>query len=353
MAFAVVGIQAHYSKTLALFFLPQAFNFVLSCPQLFGLVPCPRHRVPRWVPISPSPRGSHSRGPEILTLAVAPRRFEAETQLLHPSRAEFKEKRPSKLATLVLRVFSALGLVELTVDERTGTIVSTTNLTILNVFLLRLGPMREDSLTRVLIATQVGVPVFSRKDDLRTTPTCRGLDADVVLPFCASRSAGAWWRSSLGMVLLGLCMTVTDGSVNTTVWSIIVFGLGGRSHVQRDDCMHFSRNTQATSFKVAARSVKMVVRPRTGRPTSDSSWTSPTSILKRGRCVRKAAAEGRVYALTPKRAQQPVSVPSRPLAVPGQAHVKDRSGRFGARSAERRRGESGGGVASESGAPSV
>jgi UDP-N-acetylglucosamine--dolichyl-phosphate N-acetylglucosaminephosphotransferase len=47
MAFAVVGIQAHFSKTLLLFFLPQIFNFLLSCPQLFGFVPCPRHRVPR------------------------------------------------------------------------------------------------------------------------------------------------------------------------------------------------------------------------------------------------------------------------------------------------------------------
>ena len=37
-------------KTLLLFFLPQIFNFVLSCPQLFGLVPCPRHRVPRYEP---------------------------------------------------------------------------------------------------------------------------------------------------------------------------------------------------------------------------------------------------------------------------------------------------------------
>jgi UDP-N-acetylglucosamine--dolichyl-phosphate N-acetylglucosaminephosphotransferase len=50
MAFAVVGIQAHFSKTLLLFFLPQIFNFVLSCPQLFGVVPCPRHRVPRYEP---------------------------------------------------------------------------------------------------------------------------------------------------------------------------------------------------------------------------------------------------------------------------------------------------------------
>jgi UDP-N-acetylglucosamine--dolichyl-phosphate N-acetylglucosaminephosphotransferase len=50
MAFAVVGIQAHFSKTLLLFFLPQIFNFILSCPQLFGLMPCPRHRVPRYEP---------------------------------------------------------------------------------------------------------------------------------------------------------------------------------------------------------------------------------------------------------------------------------------------------------------
>ncbi|KAH9925429.1 N-acetylglucosaminephosphotransferase [Epithele typhae] len=128
MAFAVVGIQAHYSKTLLLFFLPQIFNFVLSCPQLFGLVPCPRHRVPR---------------------------FDSEIHLLHPSRAEFKEKRPSALSSAILRVLAALGLVELAFDEQTGAIASTTNLTILNVFLLRLGPMREDSLTRVLISTQV------------------------------------------------------------------------------------------------------------------------------------------------------------------------------------------------------
>lgn len=128
MAFAVVGVQAHYSKTLLLFFLPQIFNFVLSCPQLFGLVPCPRHRVPR---------------------------FDAETHLLHPSRAEFKDKPPSRLATVALRVLSALGMAELTVDAKSGQIAGTTNLTILNVFLLRFGPMREDALVRVLIGTQV------------------------------------------------------------------------------------------------------------------------------------------------------------------------------------------------------
>lgn len=47
MAFSAAAIQGHFSKTLILFFIPQVFNFVLSCPQLFGLVPCPRHRLPK------------------------------------------------------------------------------------------------------------------------------------------------------------------------------------------------------------------------------------------------------------------------------------------------------------------
>lgn len=49
MAFAVVGILGHFSKTLLLFFIPQIFNFVLSCPQIFGIIECPRHRVPKCV----------------------------------------------------------------------------------------------------------------------------------------------------------------------------------------------------------------------------------------------------------------------------------------------------------------
>ncbi|PFH32899.1 glycosyl transferase, group 4 family protein [Besnoitia besnoiti] len=46
--FAVVGILGHFSKTLLLLFLPQLFNFVISLPQLFGLVTCPRHRTPKF-----------------------------------------------------------------------------------------------------------------------------------------------------------------------------------------------------------------------------------------------------------------------------------------------------------------
>jgi UDP-N-acetylglucosamine--dolichyl-phosphate N-acetylglucosaminephosphotransferase len=48
MTFAVVGILGHFSKTLLLFFIPQVMNFVWSTPQLFKLLPCPKHRLPKF-----------------------------------------------------------------------------------------------------------------------------------------------------------------------------------------------------------------------------------------------------------------------------------------------------------------
>ncbi len=48
MTFAVVGIHGHFSKTLLLMFLPQVVNFILSLPQIFQVVSCPRHRLPRF-----------------------------------------------------------------------------------------------------------------------------------------------------------------------------------------------------------------------------------------------------------------------------------------------------------------
>lgn len=127
MAFAVVGIQAHFSKTLLLFFLPQIFNFLLSCPQLFGLVACPRHRVPR---------------------------FDPNTNLLHPSTVAF-ERPPSARTNSTLRLLSLLGLTRLTKHPKTDQILEASNLTILNWFLVRLGPMTEKRLVQVLCTTQV------------------------------------------------------------------------------------------------------------------------------------------------------------------------------------------------------
>merc|ERR1719422_13905 len=50
MTFAVVAILGHFSKTLLLFFIPQIANFLYSVPQLFHLIPCPRHRLPSYDP---------------------------------------------------------------------------------------------------------------------------------------------------------------------------------------------------------------------------------------------------------------------------------------------------------------
>jgi UDP-N-acetylglucosamine--dolichyl-phosphate N-acetylglucosaminephosphotransferase len=48
MTLAVAGILGHYSKTLLLFFIPQILNFLISFPQLVGIVKCPRHRLPKF-----------------------------------------------------------------------------------------------------------------------------------------------------------------------------------------------------------------------------------------------------------------------------------------------------------------
>lgn len=44
--FAACAIIGQYPVKIMLFFIPQLFNFVLSIPQLVGIVHCPRHRLP-------------------------------------------------------------------------------------------------------------------------------------------------------------------------------------------------------------------------------------------------------------------------------------------------------------------
>ena len=48
MTFACAGILGHFSKTLLFFFIPQILNFLYSFPQLIGIYPCPRHRLPKF-----------------------------------------------------------------------------------------------------------------------------------------------------------------------------------------------------------------------------------------------------------------------------------------------------------------
>ena len=146
MAFAVVGIQGHFSKTLLLFFIPQVFNFLLSCPQLFGLVPCPRHRIPRWVFGFP-----HLSNVE-LRILYSPN---PTTALLTPSTIDFARP-PSRLTTMSLKLFSTLRLTQLTTHPKTNQILSATNFTILNFLLVHVGPVSERGLVLLMIGVQVG-----------------------------------------------------------------------------------------------------------------------------------------------------------------------------------------------------
>lgn len=127
MVFAVVGILGHFSKTLLLLFIPQIFNFIYSAPQLFALVPCPRHRMPR---------------------------FNARTGLLEPSVATFTKEKPLRpIVDHVLKVLDKFKLLRVQTDGK-GRVTETSNLTILNLWLVWRGPLREDRLALEILFMQ-------------------------------------------------------------------------------------------------------------------------------------------------------------------------------------------------------
>ena len=128
MVFAIVGILGHFSKTLLLLLLPQIANFGYSLPQLFHIVPCPRHRLPR---------------------------FNSTTNMLEPSVTEWQRPPSWPIARLLgLLAASPMPLINVETNAK-GEIVKSTNLTLLNLWLVWFGPMREDSLAMGLLTSQV------------------------------------------------------------------------------------------------------------------------------------------------------------------------------------------------------
>ncbi|KAI8068859.1 glycosyl transferase family 4-domain-containing protein [Thamnidium elegans] len=128
MTLAVVGILGHFSKTLLLFFIPQIFNFLYSCPQLFRLVECPRHRMPRIDP---------------------------DTGLLKCSTVRPNDKKPmGTLGNMALKLLRALGLLKVFQYDNDGRIIECNNLTLLNLVLAYLGPMSERNTTVAILIIQ-------------------------------------------------------------------------------------------------------------------------------------------------------------------------------------------------------
>lgn len=125
MTFAVVGILSHFSKTVLLFFLPQIINFLYSVPQLFHFIPCPRHRLPK---------------------------YSAETNLLQASRTIILKKEMNALTKLFLYILTLLRLVD-RIEDNESIVIN--NLTLINLFLIKIGPMSELRLTKALMSFQI------------------------------------------------------------------------------------------------------------------------------------------------------------------------------------------------------
>uniref|UniRef100_A0A914VW94 UDP-N-acetylglucosamine--dolichyl-phosphate N-acetylglucosaminephosphotransferase n=1 Tax=Plectus sambesii TaxID=2011161 RepID=A0A914VW94_9BILA len=128
MTLAVVCILGHFSKTMALFLVPQVFNFLYSIPQLFHLVPCPRHRLPK---------------------------FDPNTNTVGMSMSVFKSRELKPLGQFCLAVFQTFGLLHRREFERDGEMwTEVNNLTLINLCLKLFGSMHERSLTILLLSIQ-------------------------------------------------------------------------------------------------------------------------------------------------------------------------------------------------------
>ncbi|KAJ2414718.1 tunicamycin resistance protein [Coemansia sp. IMI 209128] len=208
MTFAVCGILGHFSKTLLLLFLPQVFNFVYSAPQIFGLVPCPRHRLPKMAVDNPLPRRLVSRlrqevdpdqrsdsssegspanpvvdGDAVGTLsgvhqaistamtsfskgkgrrtkrsASGRRSRSASAPSAHlsaymvASRTTLEGARPLGLA--IVRLYEFLGIADVERDDQ-GNMISVNNLTLLNLVLVLRGRLTESQLNNCILLIQI------------------------------------------------------------------------------------------------------------------------------------------------------------------------------------------------------
>jgi len=131
MTFAVIGILGHFSKFLLLFFIPQIFNFLLSVPQLFKFIPCPRHRLPKYNPA---------------------------TDKLEPSVVQFGDKDLGTLSRIIFKLFKLLRFIRVReIEDKENKCVNyeATNFTIINFALNILGPTHEQTLTIILLTLQI------------------------------------------------------------------------------------------------------------------------------------------------------------------------------------------------------
>jgi len=132
-ALATASIVGHFSKTMVLLLIPQFLNFLYGMPQLFRLIECPRHRMPA---------------------------FDSATGFVKNSYCEVVPAKLSSAGKLVFWVFKTFRLVDLKESSEPGS-WKMSNLTLINFFLFKFGPMREDKLCFGLLMLQVLCAAFA------------------------------------------------------------------------------------------------------------------------------------------------------------------------------------------------
>lgn len=134
MVFIVVSILGHFSKTLVLLLIPQIFNFVYSAPQIFHWIPCPRHRLPK---------------------------YNAHRDILEPSMVQWTpDVQPRSSAAPWMHLLGKLGLLKVVYQKNENgkeIFAESSNMTIINLWLVFRGPMHERQLAWELTGIQLAV----------------------------------------------------------------------------------------------------------------------------------------------------------------------------------------------------
>ncbi|NXW58272.1 GPT acetylglucosaminephosphotransferase, partial [Eurystomus gularis] len=149
MTFSVVGILGHFSKTMLLFFIPQVLNFLYSLPQLFHIIPCPRHRLPSFMLYILG-------GDESLPVSAHFEGLNPRTGKLEMSYSKFKTKSLSALGTNILKAVKFLHVVDVrSGTDEDGEYTECSNMTLINFVIKLIGPIHERNLTLLLLLIQV------------------------------------------------------------------------------------------------------------------------------------------------------------------------------------------------------
>ncbi|CAN3357122.1 UDP-N-acetylglucosamine--dolichyl-phosphate N-acetylglucosaminephosphotransferase [Diutina catenulata] len=157
MVFAVVGISGHFSKTLLLFLLPQIVNFLYSVPQLFHIVPCPRHRMPKlnYATNKLEPSYGNLYGNDSIDVTPAPTPAPSSTNLQKLALPETDTLKTRVVVNFFLIPLEKLRLIRLERDPSSGRVVRFSNMTVINWILITVGPLREDHLCSAIMGSQL------------------------------------------------------------------------------------------------------------------------------------------------------------------------------------------------------